>query len=640
MTSPLHPTIRLLGCCGRAATILAVSSAHLCFAQQSVATLGIPKASTFSNSQSAPSSEPLPNESVSGAGHFVFPPIRVNKYVPAQIETARGNVEEILRADVTDASSVLWQSFQSSANAQNDLPVTAKEPAKTQDALVGTPGMFLSAFSESKPAELARNPATAEKQNQKWTPALPRMSVTPAEPQLSPIKWVHQPLVADPVRQPESKHTIGPESRDRNDRKNDAKADDQVADAVQADLQPITDISSAVEPSSANSDPTRSAAYVRPLTEIRRAAMRQRASRTEETYIVPGQSEPIQPGYSIEALRKSAMELIAEAQLKLDTHAYLTAEDKAIAALELIAQSIDTREQSALATRDLMVSLTAIREAEDFVGKYGMVDGKMITRMVRSHSTEILKPYNTSKLNGLAAADVYLDWSRRCITPLATADPLGSEAIRILAHSHRLRDDGSPFGVATAVHLMRAAADGAPDNYQVHADYQATLQIAGLPGGSQIARVQNTTSGLQTGQMVSHMPGNAIPAKIASVMPAGRFQGEENRDVEILEVSPEQFAAISPAMAGPPGTASPQSMPMAPQYSVQHNTQNNQQRGPYRPEHVNEASPNEASPNHVTPYQASPYRTAPYQAGPMQSPDNSVKGRLSRAFNPITRLLR
>jgi len=514
MTAPLKPSIRLLGGCARAASILAVSSASMCFAQQSVATLGIPSAS-------------------SAVGPMVFPGL-------------------------------------------------ADEPTKTADAVVGAPGMFLSAFAESPPAEpvlsaAADNSApTPESPTvNRWTPTLQRMSGTPAGPQLSPSKWVHQPLFADHVQQPEGTDPTEAEN------------------PIGNNLHPVTEI------------PT--ATHVRPLTEIRRAAMRQRASRTEETFVVPRQSEPIQPGYSIDALRKSATDLIAEAQLKLDTRAFLTAEGKAIAALELIAQAIDTREQSALASRDLMVSLTAIREAEDFVGRYGMVDGEAITRMVRSHATEILKPYNTSKLNGLAAADVYLDWSRRCMTPLAIADPLGSEAIRILAHSHRLRDDGTPFGIATAVHLLRAATDGAPDNHQVRRDYEATLQIAGLSGRSQISQVHNTTSDATPGQMVT-------------VRPASTFPGQPNRDVEILEVSPEQFAAISPAVAGPPGTANPQSMPWGSQHAVQHHTQNYQQRGPYRPEHVNEASPN--------------------QAGPMQAPDSSVKGRLSRAFNPITRLLR
>jgi len=538
MTAPLKPSIRLLGGCARTAGILAVSSASVCFAQQSVATLGIPLAS--------------------------------------------------------------------SAVGSSVLPSLADELAKTDDAWVGAPGMFLSAFAD-KPAL-----APASPEPNQWTAALQRMSGTPAGPQLSPSKWVHQPLFADHVQRPDGTNTTGTEN------------------SIDNKLHPVTEIPTATEMELATSDSTRTVSHVRPLTEIRRAAMRQRASRSEETYVVPSQTEPIQPGYSINALRKSATELIAEAQLKLDTRAYLTAEGKAIAALELIAQSIDTREQSALATRDLMVSLAAIREAEDFVGRYGMVDGEAITRMVRSHSTEILKPYNTSNLNGLAAADVYLDWARRCMTPLAVADPLGSEAIRILAHSHRLRDDGTPFGIATAVHLMRAAADGAPDNHQVRRDYEATLQIAGLSGRSPIAQVHNTTSDTMPGQMASRMSGDIIETKMATVRPASSFQGQQNRDVEILEVSPEQFAAISPAMAGPPGTANPQAKSRGSQHAVQYNSQINQQRGPYRPEHVNEAPPN----------QVTPYQMAPYQAGPMQTPDNSVKGRLSRAFNPITRLLR
>lgn len=632
MTAPLNLTIRMLGGGVKAAGILAVSSVPLCFAQAPVATLGIPTAPT-AQIWSPPVAAATQSESSTEAGNigiFAVPPIQVNAYVPAEIESARRDVDEVLMTEVTNSSRALLRSLDTPA--VEPLAVTGVVDGLTKDKVevVGKPGVFLSVLAEMAAQTAATStsaPATpvapTSPAPQKLKNHLPRMTGTPAEPQLSPSKWVHQPLVAASTATPET------------------------LDTVQATDEPLPVIPEA--PIRTESIPA-VMSPARPLTEIRRAAMRQRASRTEETFDLPTQSQPIQPGYSVDAIRKTAMDLISEAQLKLDRRVYLTAEDKAIAALELIAQSIDTRQQSSLATRDLRIALTAIREAEDFVGKFGMVDGEAITRMIRSHSTEILKPYNTSNLSGLAAADVYLDWSRRCLTPLATADPLGSEAIRILAISHRSRDSGTPFGIATAVHLMRAASDGTPENQRVYRDYQATLEIAGLQNRSRIALAQGTALGEIDDQRALRRPLDGTPATLASARSDNGLQSPQNRDVEVLEVSPEQFAAISPAMAGPLGTPNQQWMPAEGQMSAQHQKPVQQRSGTYRPEHVNEmpqqsstqyqAGSNQAGAYQAAPYQAGPYQAAPYQASPAPPTDNSVKGRLSRAFNPITRILR
>lgn len=524
--------------------------------------------------------------------------------MPAQIDIARQEVENLFKGHPVGPTAPAWQSFPSQPNVPEIAKTIPEDAAKSNavtsgdSGLLGTPGMFLSAFAQSTSSPSAGQVFHAEPvptvtvnpepitvlPKSRPIPSPPRMSDTPAEPQLSPTKWVHQPLVVRQVDQQDSAAPTMPRSTMRDEDQSSAQQA-QIAEAVDVLAQP---------PHPA--DP------VRPLTQIRRAAMRQRAKRPAETVHIPTQTERIQPGYSIEALRKTAMELITEAQLKIDIRAYMSAEEKAKQALELITQTIDTREQSSVATRDLMISLTAIREAEDFVGKYGMVDGATITRMVRSHSTEILKPYDTSNLNGLAAADVYLDWSRRCVTPLAVADPLAAEAIRILAQSHRLRDDGTPFGIATSVHLIRAAVEGSPDNQQVRADYETTLQVAGLSGHASIIQSANTVAIAQSHQ--------ARP-----IAPASAFADPQTKDVKIIEVSPAQFASISPATAGPPGTPHAPAAPIGHQHTAQSNHQGKQQHGPYRPDHVNEVAPS-------------------------QGPDDSVKSRLSRALNPITRHLR
>ncbi len=633
MTAKNNPMLRTLGCCARITGVLVVSSAPIGFAQQPVVTLGIPSArsaitvaDSAMETQTGPVTPSTRSKAAPNASASDLPPIRVNNYTSAQIDVVRKDAEESVKRDPIVTPFPLRQSLPSPVTSSNRHQNAKSDEVNSNEDLIGAPGIFFSAFAEPISSTFAGQEAktlpvqtgikaaapiaTAPESDRLDCP--PRMSDMPAGLQLSPTKWVHQPLVARSVNQHGSANAVEPyailqdEARTATQRRALMGQDDAIAQT------PLT------------------TPGARPLTEIRRAAMLQRATRPMDAFDAPTQTEPIQPGYSTEALRKTAMGLIAEAQLKIDIRAYMSAEEKAKKALELIAQSIDTREQSTLATRDLMISLTAIREAEDFVGKYGMVDGEMITRMVRSHSTEILKPYDTSKLNGLAAADVYLDWSRRCITQLAVADPLAAEAIRILAQSHRLREDGTPFGIATSVHLIRAAVEGSPDNQQVRAEYETTLQIAGLTDRTTIARAKNTVAKTDTVTTVSAMSAGWPAGQGHLVAPASNFSSNPRQDVNIIEVSPEQFAAISPAAAGPPGTPYAQSMAVTQPNMDQSGRPSSSRSEFYRSDQGDRADFRRGD---ATQTLASP-------AAASQETDNSVKGRLSRAFNPITRHLR
>jgi len=318
----------------------------------------------------------------------------------------------------------------------------------------------------------------------------------------------------------------------------------------------------------------------RPTTPIRLAASRHRASQPASVNYSTSESAPVLPGYSLDGLRQNATELIHSASARLDTHAYLTATAQATDALKLIAQAIDARQGAAVASSDLTQALTAIREAEDFVGKYGMVDSIAIKRMVRSHATEVLKPYDTTNLSGLAAADVYLDWSRRCLTQLASADPIASEALYVMAEAYRLRDGGTPFGLATSVHLMRAASEGQPQNGVIAAAIQP---VRGNPVG--------------------------VPTATAS---------EKNRlkEVQLLQVSPQQFAALSPHTAGPVGPPQP--------YSGAIQTHSPPPVAPAK--HTTSPTQNKPSPTHTA-----------SQAG-SDSPETSGSSRFSRAIDPLRRL--
>jgi len=330
---------------------------------------------------------------------------------------------------------------------------------------------------------------------------------TTSQPVFAPSLWIHHTLQApSPGEQCELETVIAGRPQTRSD--------------SQQNNQRLG-LSAASAPLPQSQDQDGLSVNQRPTTPIRLAASRHRASQSAVASYSTPESAPVLPGYNLEVLRQNADDLIREASAKLDSHAYLTAAANAVDALKLIAQTLDARAGNATATGDLTKALTAIREAEDFVGKYGMVDSAAIKRMVRSHSTEVLKPYDTTNLSGLAAADVYLDWSRRCLTQLASADPIASDALCVMAHAYRLRDGGTPFGLATSVHLMRAASEGQPQN--------AVLATANHPGR-----------------------GNPFPAT-----PTAGSEKNRPKEVQLLQVSPQQFAALSPHTAGPTGSPQP-----------------------------------------------------------------------------------
>ena len=244
----------------------------------------------------------------------------------------------------------------------------------------------------------------------------------------------------------------------------------------------------------------------------------------------PSGAQTIEPGYSIIMLRQRASRKVDQASTRLSSRACLTSTALSIEALELCAAALDARRRSTVAADHLAEALTALREAEDFVGRYGKVDGNAIARMVRSHSTPALKTYNVRQLSGLGAADIYLDWARHRLQPLAAADPIVPQALRLLSRSYRLRQGESPFHLAVSVHLMRAAAEAAPQDSLLQQELTQTLAQAG------------------------HRPHDRGGRQSAVAAPEA-----DAHDLTMTQLSAEQFARISSQAAGPPGQ--PQTVP-------------------------------------------------------------------------------
>ena len=266
---------------------------------------------------------------------------------------------------------------------------------------------------------------------------------------------------------------------------------------------------------------------------------------------VNSQSAMVLPGISIQALRQSAARSLADANDRLRHRASFSAAASATHALELIAQSIDLSRGNGTASKQLDEALMAIREADDFVGRYGLVDSAAIARMVQSHETKTLKGFNTSHLTGIIAADVYLDSSRQQLSTLATADPLAAHAIGLLAKSYRQRTAESPLALATSVHLMRAAVFAAPRDRGLSLELASVLQEANMLDEAREQQAYASTLPAPTGPD-SPFDASAVIAVVSGTK-SGTGQGDTEQAVRIEQISAEAFAMVSKAEAGPTG---------------------------------------------------------------------------------------
>jgi hypothetical protein len=177
------------------------------------------------------------------------------------------------------------------------------------------------------------------------------------------------------------------------------------------------------------------------------------------------------------------------------------------------------------------------------------------------------------------------------------------EAIRILAHSHRLRDDGTPLGVATSVHLMRAAADSRADDPRVHLELAQTLEVAGLHDESEQAFAAVANRAAFSNDL---------------------FSTGKRGDLDLIEVSPEEFASISSPAAGPnrPAVAYPQVDPAAP-----------------NPPNLSRVAQRIDAPRADQPAPNGAVQAGPSQKGSAPAaPDH--RGRIDQVMDPLKRLFR
>jgi hypothetical protein len=267
------------------------------------------------------------------------------------------------------------------------------------------------------------------------------------------------------------------------------------------------------------------------------------------------QAQGIMPGFSIEALRRSASKSLDEANARLMHRASLSAAAASTDALRLTAHSNDLRLSTSTASEQLRDALMAIREADDFAGRYGTVDSAAIARMVNSHHTKTLKEFDTSQLTGIIAADIYLDSARQMLESMAASDPLAAHAIALLAKSYRQRASESPLALATSVHLMRAAVATAPSDRTLVMELASVLDQANMKAEAQALQGRVVSLSVDSDELSADE--NAPVIAVVTGVRKSTNPSQAQQAVRIEHISPDAFALMSVAEAGPTATPSP-----------------------------------------------------------------------------------
>lgn len=241
-----------------------------------------------------------------------------------------------------------------------------------------------------------------------------------------------------------------------------------------------------------------------------------------------------------------------EAKRLLQAGASYAAHAAAVDALRSLAAAADLRAGGKQASQAVNAALEAIREAGDFMGRYGDVETPAIERMVASHRTPVLKGYDLTNVTPLSAADNYLDYAREQLTIAAAGQPEAAQALVVLGNAERKRGE-HPQNLrdSIAISCLRAAVGTTPQNPYLASELGYHAMQLGLLGEARWAlelslALQPSRPALQNLIETHRLAGNQAKAIELAAQLQQTGPPVPQPAVNILQVSPEVFASISP----------------------------------------------------------------------------------------------
>lgn len=279
-----------------------------------------------------------------------------------------------------------------------------------------------------------------------------------------------------------------------------------------------------------------------------------------------GPAQLVAPSLTSMQLWRRGEQLTQEAELALRRGAVHSSREGALEALRTYAAAADMRGERRDAAEALEQATTAIREAGDFVGRYGHVDAADLQRMVDAHQTPVLKGGEASRLNPQAAADLYLDFARQRLTEAAGGRREAAAALAVLARAERLQEErmGARVGgdaravlaEAVAITYLRAALGTDPGSGPLANELGHQAMRLGLLGEAQWALERSWALGpnepaLRNLIETHRRAGNVATAQeLAAILP--QLAADARSAVpQVVQLDPGHFAAISPPLQSP-----------------------------------------------------------------------------------------
>ena len=330
---------------------------------------------------------------------------------------------------------------------------------------------------------------------------------------------------------------------------------------------------------------TESVPLLDPVAPIRRLGkpIRSQAAAPPTDHVVSpaGPAGPL-PSVTPSTCAKRAASRLDAAYREYSVKAWASAEHSAWESLQLIAIQIDLENERATwnttpARIRLESAKAAIYESREFVTGGWVPDESYLAGIIKSHHTPVGRDSDAAALTPTTltqttAIDLYLDFARAQLVPLAKAKVQAAQAMDLLAAISIGRNDRSRLPIETALCFRRAAFAGQPSNGGLAS--RLGLQLADMGLNQEAAEALQRAAVISPSQEVDQARavvakrmgnGHLVSHRLANESTTIPNATKSNRVPELVQLSPQAFAAVSPQLNI--GSTSPESN-LAPQRTV------------------------------------------------------------------------
>jgi len=128
--------------------------------------------------------------------------------------------------------------------------------------------------------------------------------------------------------------------------------------------------------------------------------------------------------------------------------AYFAARAEFVRALRLVAQGLDSEEQTTAHSRALAAALTAISEADDFLPQRSALEADLdIPAIIQGHRTPVLKDADSRKLTPMLALKCYFTFAQEQLAAACGREIAGSMALHGLGKLHAALAEKRTIGI-------------------------------------------------------------------------------------------------------------------------------------------------------------------------------------------------